>query len=65
MVEGEAVCARVFRGDEVGDGFGLGEVETAVEEGALSEFAWAREAAAGVDRAELDERDGELVDEEL
>ena len=26
LVQGEAVCARVFRGDEVGDGFGLGEV---------------------------------------
>ena len=29
----------MFRGDEVGDGFGLGEVETAIQEGTLGEFA--------------------------
>ncbi len=32
------------RGDEIGHGFGLGEIELAVEEGALGEFAWARQA---------------------
>ena len=41
--------ARVFCGDEVGDGFGLGEVEAAVEEGALREFTWPRLAAPRLD----------------
>ena len=35
--------------DEVGDGFGLGEVETAIEEGALGEFSGLCETSAGVD----------------
>ena len=37
--------ARVGGGDQVGDGFGLGEVELAVEEGAFAEFARARARA--------------------
>ena len=60
LVEGEAVRARVFRGDEVGDGFGLGEVEAAVEEGALGEFA-----GAGLTAPRLDERPHDLALDEL
>ena len=52
--------ARVFRGDEVGDGFGLGEVETAVEEGALREFAGTSLAAA-----RFNERPHDLALDEL
>ncbi len=46
--------------DEVVDGFGLGEVETAGEEGSLSEFAGFGEAGTGGDALaeEVVEEDG-------
>ena len=67
LVEGEAVRARVFRSDEVGDGFGLGEVETAIQEGALGEFAGTGLAAPRFDEGAHDLALDELraVDVEL
>ena len=67
LVEGEAVCARVFCGNEVGDGFGLGEVESAIEEGALRELAGTGLAAPCFDEGPHDLALDELraVDVEL
>ena len=52
--------ARVFRGNEVGDGFGLGEVEPAVQESALGEFT-----RAGLAASCLDERPHDFTLDEL
>ena len=48
----------VSGGDEVGHGFGLAEVELAVEVGALGELTWAGHAAAV-----LDEEFQDLIDD--
>ena len=39
LADSETMLCRCYGIDEVGDSFGLGEVETAIKEGALGEFS--------------------------
>ena len=49
LADGETVLSGCDGVDEVGDGFGLREVETSIEESPLGEFSGLRQACAGVD----------------
>ena len=54
LVQGEAMGACVLRGNQVRHGFRLGEVETAVQEGALGEFTGTRLPTAGLNEGAHD-----------